>query len=198
MKIFKKFMIILAIVVGIIFANGCYFVFKGQFKATEKVNAGKKLNIYEVFSTYTMHTACWMFGWVIEPTVAKLAFCSQFHIVPKDGHQIAKYVPTNNKIEAIKAKMKVGDKVKLTFTNYETKAAILFNGSTLIYDYYAEYMPYEFNQKHWIYLIPMDYKPGIVSIANIKISETLFDYLEQINILKPFHWQYEVLEPIYK
>ena len=191
-------MIILAIVVGIIFINGCYFVFEGQFKATEKVNAGKELNIYEVFSTYTIHTACWMFGWVIEPTVAKLAFCSQFHIIPNTGHQISKHVPTNDKIEAIKAKMQVGDKARLTFTNYNTRAAILFNGSTLIYDAFHEFMPYEYNRKHWTYLIPVDYKPGIVAIADIKISETLFDYLEQINVLNPFTWRYEVIEPIYK
>ena len=110
-------MIILAIVVGIIFANGCYFVFKGQFKATEKVNAGKPLNTYEVFSTYTMHTACWMFGWVIEPTVAKLAFCSQFHIIPNTGHQISKHVPTNDKIEAIKAKMQGVPKLLCFYNN---------------------------------------------------------------------------------
>lgn len=197
MKTFKKILIILVIVVGVIFVNGCYFVFHGQFKATKKVNTDIELNTYEIFSAYTMHTACWMFGWVIEPTVAKLAFCSQFHIIPDNGHQISKHVPTNDKIESIKSKMKIGDKVKLTFPNYETKAAILFNGSTLIYNSFYEF-EHECKRKHWTYLIPMDYKPGIVSIANIKISETLFDYLEQIDILKPFSWKYEVIEPIYK
>ena len=195
MKYFKKICIVLAVM---IFINGFYFVFNGQFKATEKINAGKELNIYEIVSTYTMHTACWMFGWTIEPTVAKLAFCSQFHIMPKYKHQHAKYVPTNSKIDSIKTKMHVGDSVRLTFSNYNTKAALLFNGSTLIYDNYSEHYPNEVNQKHWTYLIPMDYKPGIVTISNIKISETLFDYLENKGILKPFDWKYYVIEPVYE
>ena len=193
----KKFLITISIIFCAIFANGCYFVFQGQWKATEKLNAGKKLNVYEIFSAYTMHTACWMFGWVIEPTVAKLAFCSQFHITPEYKHQHVKYVPTNSKIESIKTKMCVGDSVYLTFTNYDTKAALLFNGSTLVYTNYSEFEPHDVNVKHWEYLIPMDYKPGIVTISNIKISETLFDYLENKNILKPFDWVYYVIEPIY-
>lgn len=195
---FKKICIIFAVIIGMIFINACYFVFSGQFKATEKINSGKELNVYETFSAYTMHTGCWMFGWVIEPTVAKLAFCSQFNITPKYGHQIAKHVPTNNDIETIKSNMHVGDSVRLAFSNYLTDAAILFNGSTLIYTNLVEYDDDEPNVKHWLYRIPMDYKPGIITIANVKISETLFDYLENKNILHPFDWKYYVLETIYE
>ena len=74
----KKFLITISIIFCAVFANGCYFVFHGQWKATEKLNAGKKLNVYEIFSAYTMHTACWMFGWIISPEAAEQAFLMNF------------------------------------------------------------------------------------------------------------------------
>lgn len=33
-----------------------------------------------------------------------------------------------------------------------------------------------------------DYKPGIIKIANIPISETIFDYLENKGILAVYTW----------
>jgi hypothetical protein len=44
----------------------------------------------------------------------------------------------------------------------------------------------------------MDYKPGIVTIANIQISETLFDYLENKGILKPFDYVIYNVDRLYK
>lgn len=185
----KAFYLLLALV-AILFINGCYFVFDGQFKATDKVNNGQDLSTYETFSAYTMHTACWMFGWVVEPTTAKLAFCSQFHIVPKRDYRLSDSMPTNDKIRKIKRQMTLGDRRRLAFKAYTDDASLLLNGSTLVY---AEHNS-EANRITWRYEIPMDYKPGIVTIAGFKISETLFDYLERKHILQTFDYIIEEAE----
>lgn len=82
MKIFKKICSILAIIIGIIFINGCYFVYKGQEKASLKLASNIELNMYEKLSTYSVHTACWMFGWIISPESAEQAFLMNF---PQDS-----------------------------------------------------------------------------------------------------------------
>lgn len=38
----------------------------------------------------------------------------------------------------------------------------------------------------YLYEVPLDYKPGIIEINGIKISETVFDYLENKKILSVF------------
>ena len=84
-----------------------------------------------------MHTACWLFGWIIEPTTAKLAFCSQFHLNPEYSYQS---VPTNDRINQVKQaitnaylhdSIPLNIKNKLTFKSYNDKASILFNGSSI-------------------------------------------------------------------
>lgn len=209
MKKIKTIGLILLIVITLVFINGCYFVFHGQFKATDKVNSGKDLNTYEIFSTYTMHSACWLFGWIIEPTTAKLAFCSQFHLNPEYSYQS---VPTNEQIEKIKLELTTGylenniplnTKRKLAFKTYNDGASILFNGSYIQLEYIfheqdRDVPDFYFYQRGWRYDVPMDYKPGIVTIANIKISETLFDYLENKGILKPFEYSIYHVDRLYK
>ena len=69
-RILKKVLFGFLILIGLVFANGCYYVFHGQFKSVEKLNAGKELNLYECCSIYTMHMAVWMFGWPVSPVAA--------------------------------------------------------------------------------------------------------------------------------
>ncbi len=208
MKKIKTIGLILLIVITLVFINGCYFVFHGQFKATEKVESGKDLNAYEIFSTYTMHSACWMFGWIIEPTTAKLAFCSQFHITPKYSHLS---VPRNEQVEKIKQELTIGylenniplnTKRRLAFKSYTDRASILLNGAyiQLSYIFKEDITDTDsyFYQRSWEYTIPVDYTPGIVTISKIKISETLFDYLENKGILKPFNYSAYHVDRLYK
>lgn len=208
MKKIKVFGLILLIIITLVFINGCYFVFHGQFKATEKVESGKDLNAYEIFSTYTMHSACWLFGWVIEPTTAKLAFCSQFHITPERSHLS---VPRNEQVEKIKQELTIGylenniplnTKRRLAFKSYTDRASILLNGAyiQLSYIFKEDITDTDsyFYQRNWEYTIPVDYTPGIVTISKIKISETLFDYLENKGILKPFNYSAYHVDRLYK
>ena len=74
----KKVLLSILILFTIVFANGFYYVFHGQFKSAEKLAAGKELNAYECFSIYTMHTALWMFFWPASPAAANEVFMKQF------------------------------------------------------------------------------------------------------------------------
>ena len=78
-KVLKSIVILFASIFVIVFANGCYFVFKGQEKAMSKIHAGKELNFYECCNAYTMHMALWMFGWPMSPEAAKECFLLHFH-----------------------------------------------------------------------------------------------------------------------
>lgn len=72
----------LLIIVAIIFANGCYFVFWHQDKSMAKIQQGKELNFYECCSIYTMHMAVWMFGWPLAPEAAHE--CYKLHFPQQD------------------------------------------------------------------------------------------------------------------
>lgn len=215
-KFLKKITIALAIVFVIVFANGCYFVFNGQFKATEKINAGKDLNVYETFSAYTMHTAAWLFTWPFYPETAYAIMCSQFHITPKDKYLRNSEDPfiANSYIDNLKRTMKVGDRRRIVTNNYtndtgksnlslfnkngvryKSDIETLLNGGYLVYaSYFPEVKDYEPAHAYWEYEAVIDYKPGIVTVGCFRMSETVFDYLENKGILKPYTLVYTVKE----
>lgn len=191
-KPIKITLFILLVIVAIVFTNGCYFVFKGQFIATDKVQSGKDLNLYEIASTYTMHTACWLFGWVFAPTTAHLAFCSQFGIIPENCSLHTLRNSKLNKIQEYLLKNKIINKpYRITFDSYTDDVSMYLNGTTITLINYASqdfgnsepFIRGEFRIDAYY-----DYKPGIITFKNIKISETLFDYLENKNILHPFKY----------
>ena len=78
MRISKKILLSAAAIIGLIFANGCYYVFWGQEKSADKLKRGQELNLYECCSIYSMHMGVWVFGWVISPEAAEQAFLMQF------------------------------------------------------------------------------------------------------------------------
>ena len=77
-KTLKRILLSVFIIISILFANGLFFVFNGQFRAWKKVQSGKELNAYETFSVYTMHTGLWMFFWWASPGAANEVFMMQF------------------------------------------------------------------------------------------------------------------------
>ena len=73
----KTIKIILAIII-LLFVNLIYYVFIGQSNSTQKLEQNKELNLYECVSIYQMHTAVWMFGWILSPEAAQQAFIMAF------------------------------------------------------------------------------------------------------------------------
>lgn len=174
----KKIIITIFLVIALLAVNQIFYLTKVQFICDKKINTGKELNAYEIFSAMQTHTNIWLFGWMIEPNTASMCFCKQFHIanpliqfdIPEDS------VTTKAKNEIKNSKK---SKVHLTWKNYSSKASIYLNGSYLSYysDETGNYYMYEINN---------DYKPGIINICGITLSETVFDYLEEKGILSTF------------
>ena len=82
------------------------------------------------------------------------------------------------------------NRVRLAWKNYTSKASIYLNGSYLsIYVSDSNYLS-ENNDGNdiynYLYEITCDYKPGTINICGITIVETVFDYLENKNILSVY------------
>ena len=164
--------IILYIIIVLTF-NQVLYLTKIQYTCTNKINNNQELNCYEKISALQTHSMLWLVGWVVEPNTAQMCFCKQFHIsnpiwlfnIPED------YVVKRAKLNKTKT--------KLTWKSYISKASIYLNGS------YIE--PYnQDDYKGYLYEIHSDYKPGIINICGINLSETVFDYLENKNILATY------------
>lgn len=93
----KKLVLIIVIsIISLLAINQIYYLTSLQFDCTEKIEQGKDLNKYEIFSALQTHTCLWMFGWVVEPNTAHMCFNKQFHILnsrtslkkPKDDEVI--------------------------------------------------------------------------------------------------------------
>lgn len=171
----KKIKLTLIITLLLLICNQLYYLSSLQFKCTDKINAGEDLNLYEIASIYQTHTNLWLLGWIVSPQTAYGCFIKQFKI------NNSLYTPTIPEDAVVKqAKQKLlsqkTDKVKLTWKHYTSNASIYLNGSYL-------YMYNDDGIDLFLYEIPLDYKPGIISINGIKISETAFDYLENKGIL---------------
>ena len=82
----------LLVLVAVIFANGCYYVFYGQEKSMEKIRKGGELNLYECCSVYTMHMALWLFGWPLSPEAAWECFLLHF---PHEDDDVVRFRASN-------------------------------------------------------------------------------------------------------
>lgn len=172
----KKIIIGLLSVVVLLLVNQILYFAKVQYICDEKINSGKDLNLYETVSALQAHCALWMFGWIIEPNTARACFDKQFFIydpvimppLPKDDDVIRN---AKRKLLSNKA-----SKVRLTWKSYTSPCSIYFNGSTIsIFE--------DEGRKVFLYEVPLDYKPGMVNICGVKLSETVFDYLENKGLL---------------
>lgn len=162
--------IIFAIIFALLVFNQILYITKIQYICTSKINSNKDLNYYEIVSALQTYSMFWLIGWIVEPNTAQMCFCKQFHI----SNPIWLFsIPEDYKVRQAKEKR---TKVRLTWTKYTSKTSIYLNGS------YIE--PYEQDGfKGYLYEIHSDYKPGIINICGFNISETVFDYLENKNIL---------------
>lgn len=164
-KILKHFLISIAIVMDVIFINGCYYVFFGQEKSMNKLQQGKELNFYECCSIYSMHTAIWAFGWVISPEAARQQFLMSFP--HKD------LVVFNNKVVR-----NCNQTAWEEYTLENIRLSSALNGTYIKNNIRYGYM-------HW----PNLNTP--TKINNIPIVyEGLFYYLEQKGWIFPYYFKY--------
>lgn len=137
MSIKKKTFVVCFALVAALFVNGTYFVFFHQKKSWEKLQNGHELNAYEVISAYTMHTACWLFGWAVEPSTAEICFCKQFHL---HYPHVARFPKDDDHLAEVRNNLRPGQSRYLAWTlekgKYISRASIcrhpiLLNGATV-------------------------------------------------------------------
>lgn len=188
-KLFKRLGITLLVLFVIVFANGCFFVFDGQFKAAEKIKNKQELNIYEISSIYTMHLAICTAGLVYSPEATKEIFAMSF----KRNRDTEKYVENDFFLDSPKVRQAVqnlrpGVKKRIAFTdsayslfdpNHRVALAVnpgflKIDGDRLTLTAPIHYPTYSLTK---IYITKTKY---------ILIHESLFNYLEQIEVLHPY------------
>lgn len=171
--------VVIAAIIMAIITNECAFVFFGQDRCAEKIAKGEDLNCYETFCAYTLHTGLWMFGWIVEPNTAEVAFCKQFHI--RKYPHLFRFPADDEYLSRTKGSLGAGQSRRLVWRlnqlNYVSRASILLNGATITYikkDEMSEIYRYD---------NPMDYANCKIHIHGIPLYEGLFDYLERKGII---------------
>ena len=171
----KKILIYSLLFLSLLGINQVLYLTKVQYVCTSKIDKGEELNLYETLSALQTHSMLWLLGWIVEPNTAQICFAKQFHL--KNPHWLFP-IPQDSKTKDVKKRLLKGEmkSVRLAWKSYNSKASILLTGSTMSITRIigATFLSYH---------IPSDYKVGVVKIAGIKLSETVFDYLENKGIL---------------
>ena len=122
-ELIKWLLISIALIIVLVFANGCYYVFRGQERSMAKLEQGRELNLYECCSIYTMHLAVWILGRPGYPEASHLAYLmlkkssegSYITIfdnapvrIPKDSRRYKLTFPDNLKIDSSECEMVAG------------------------------------------------------------------------------------------
>lgn len=174
----KKIIVVCIVFVAALFVNGTYFVFFHQKYSWKKLQEGQNLNAYEVFSAYTMHTACWMFGWLVDPSTAEICFCKQFHL---PYPHIASFPKDDEHLAEIRKALKPGQSRYLTWKlengKFISRSSILLDGATITC------ITKDNGNEVYRFDNPVDFAKCNVTVAGVPFCEGLFDYLENIGIL---------------
>ena len=174
----KKILICSILFLALLGINQVIYLTKVQYICTNKIAKGDELNLYETLSALQTHSMLWLLGWIVEPNTAQICFAKQFHL--KNPHWLFPIPQDRRTKEAKKQLLKDKMKsVRLAWKSYNSRASILLNGSTMSITRIkgATFISYH---------ISSDYKVGVVNITGIKLSETVFDYLENKGILSKY------------
>ena len=195
----KKILLSFLLLLTIIFANGCFYVFIGQDKSMKKLRNGKELNLYEKCSIYSMHVGLWTLGWPMSPQAARE--CFMLHFPQKDTVSI-KMEFSSPRIEAVVRALKdcpIGSSTSISwngneaysFANPEHKVAIAVNPCRVVKEWQEGYL-YECS----VYSLMQYPKQSstVISIGAIRIpiQEGLFRYLQDDGWLSCFLARYHI------
>ena len=179
MKQLKKIIIKCTIVVIILLcANLVYYVFAGQEKSAEKLAQGKELSLYECMSVYQMHTAVWLFGWIIAPEAAMEA--RLMHVKHKRPVVIYSSFPSLAKPELWKNGV-------YDFKDPQFQYAVALNGKDLSIEKNKAYTKCE---------LTVEYTDNVHSVGGIPVHTCLFKHLQDIRWLFPYKIVYIDLKTI--
>ena len=176
MKKVKIIFKILIISILVIFLNGVYYVFFGQFKSVDKLKQGKELSLYEYCSIYIMHTAVWMIGWPVSPEAAYEAFLLHFPHKDTVTRNIDMYA-ANGYSTKINAKGRDYSSLRGKKLRY----ALALNSP----DTY-----FEVTDNYSMCVVSVKYTDAVTQIGNIPMYTMLFRHLQDKGILHPYTMVY--------
>ena len=149
-------------------ANLVYYVFAGQERSAEKLAQGKDLSLYECVSAYQMHTAIWLFGWIIAPEAAMEA--RLMHVEHKRPVVIYSSFPSLAKPELWKNGV-----YDLKDPQFQYAAAL--NGKDLSIEKNEAYTKCE---------LTVEYTDNVQRVGGIPVHTCLFRHLQDIGWLFPY------------
>ena len=212
-KLIKWLLILIALIIVLVFANGCYYVFRGQERSMAKLEQGRELNLYECCSIYTMHMAVWMFGWPISPEAAKEAFW--LHAKP-DGYygspydEMGLYIKRRRdrsdfyKLDKVKnhPNYKLNKPFRISWSTDLTKIpkdeiryALAYNtpNTQVVFGYAYNTIEHPKDLSHWHpecinpwLTLRVGYGDVVYNFGHITIYTSLFKYLQDIGWLYPY------------
>ena len=163
-------------VITLVSVNGCYYLFRGQFKSVQKLKEGKELGLYECCSIYTMHMAIWMIGWPFAPEAAYEAFLMHFPHKKEVVRNLDMYAANGFSTEI---KAKGAEYSEMTWKNLRYVLAL---NSPETY--------FEVTDTYSICIVPVKYTDAVHRIRKIPINTILFKYLQDKGILHPYTMVY--------
>lgn len=173
-KILVSILILFVSIFAVIFANGCYFVFFHQDKSMAKIRQGKELNLYECCNIYSIHTAIWMFGWVISPEAAEQAFLMT--LPPKDREINNDYFITPK--NTLRYRLAFPDDLKVHVFEYEDCFFDLLGN------------PVHNTTRMYTCSFQVTYSDTVYQVNNIKIYGKLLKYIQDKGWIHEFKITY--------
>jgi hypothetical protein len=184
----KKILFTLIGLLMLLFGNGCYYVFHGQFRSTDKLRQGKELNAYEIGSIYTMHLAICTVGWIYSPEATKEIIGMTFKrnrnkVISKESDFFLKYPIIRDHYQNQYSRKRIafnGDK-SYSFLDKDHRLALAVNPGYLWRD-----SKYVYLEAPVHYPVCYNTHIGITKRFCITINECLFSYLEKKEMLHPY------------
>lgn len=185
-KLIKWLLISIALIIVLVFANGCYYVFRGQERSMAKLEQGRELNLYECCSIYTMHTAIWMFGRCVSPEAARQAYLMT-KVPPKDKYNVNSNAFIKLPKESLEYKLAFPNDLKI---NIDT--IMLSNGGFC--DLLGNKVPESYVKSYYYDCeFYATYSDIVYKVGNIKVYGTLLKYIQDKGWLHPFNIRYYCL-----
>ena len=201
MKKAKSLLKAIILIVLLIFINGFYYVFSGQFKSAQKLKEGKELNFYECASIYSMHTALWVFAWPCSIAAANEVFMMQFagknvDVVNHTNKHILNSILSPKVVSTMKSlsngetkRVSYNGNISYALNNPEHKAAMAINPCTI-------------SKEGSTYVIRVNNTWPVHSETHIKVkggfeivlNEGLFRYLQDKGVIHSFTDEYRYSE----
>ena len=171
----------------VIFANGIYYLFWGQFKSTERLKQGKELNLYEMCSVYSMHVGMSIVGWIHSPEATKQVISMTFpwnrgKTIYKETDFFLRYPAISSRYRTQYSRRRIAfHDASYSLSNPDHRLALAVNPGYLWRDDQKVYLEAPIH-----YPVCYNTHIGITDNFQIVLDECLFNYLEEKHWLHPY------------